>query len=163
MDWRKHISALSPKIEFNAPAQPEEIHDAETRLGVAFPDALKELWSQSNGLIDQYGCWFIWSCQEIVKENLKMRTFPGFSELFMPFDTLLFFGDDGSGDLFFSRYSTEKSEMSSCSGGTTKRTAGYWSNIILRRSSTGSSLREPAALMPFPFRRFGRPHGTNPP
>jgi SMI1-KNR4 cell-wall len=101
MDWRKHISALSPKIEFNAPTQPEEIHDAETRLGVAFPDALKELWSQSNGLIDQYGCWFIWSCQEIVKENLKMRTFPGFSELFMPFDTLLFFGDDGSGDLFF--------------------------------------------------------------
>ncbi len=101
MDWRKHISALSPDIEFNAPAQPEEIHDAETRLGVVFPDALKELWSQSNGLIDHYGCWFIWSRQEMVKENLEMRTFPGFSELFMPFDTLLFFGDDGGGDLFF--------------------------------------------------------------
>jgi hypothetical protein len=101
MEWRKHISALSPDIRFNAPARPEDIRDAETRLGVLFPQALKELWSQSNGLIDRYGCWFVWSCEEIVKRNMEMRTLPAFRELLMPFDTLLFFGDDGGGDLFF--------------------------------------------------------------
>jgi hypothetical protein len=101
MDWRKHISTLSPDIRFNAPARPEEIRDAETTLGVLFPEALRELWGQTNGLIDHYGNWFVWSSEEIVKRNLEMRNFPGFSELFMPFDTLLFFGDDGGGDLFF--------------------------------------------------------------
>jgi SUKH superfamily protein len=101
MDWIKHISALSPDIKFNPPALPEEIRDAETKLNVVLPKSLKELWSQSNGLIDHYGGWFVWSTDEIVKRNLEMRTFPGFDESFMPFDPLLFFGDDGGGDLYF--------------------------------------------------------------
>jgi hypothetical protein len=78
----------------------EEIRDAEAKLNVVFPASLRELWGQSNGLIDRYGGWFVWST-EIVKRNLEMRTFPGFEQLFMPFDPLLFFGDEGSGDLFF--------------------------------------------------------------
>ena len=100
MDWRKHISTLLPDMEFNPPARPEEIRDIETKLNVAVPEALREVWGQSNGLYHNGAC-FVWSTDDIVKENQEMRTFPGLNELYMPFDTLLFFGDDGGGDLFF--------------------------------------------------------------
>jgi cell wall assembly regulator SMI1 len=101
MEWRKHISALSPDVEFSPPARPEEIRDAEAKLGVVFPDDLRDLLSQSNGLA-HCGAWPVWSADEIVKQNLQMRSEQDFRTLFMPFDTLLFFGDDASGDLFFS-------------------------------------------------------------
>jgi hypothetical protein len=101
MDWRKHILALSPNVELNAPARPPEIRDAETKLGVAFPKELKELLRQSNGLIDWYGGTFVWSAKDIVRRNLEMRTYRRFRKLYMPFEPLLFFGDEGNGDLYF--------------------------------------------------------------
>jgi hypothetical protein len=101
MDWREYVSALAPDVELNSPARPEEISDAEAQLGVAFPPPLRELWSQSNGLVSRYGFSFVWSTAEIVKRNVEMRTFPGFEDMFMPFDSLVFFGDEGSGDLYF--------------------------------------------------------------
>ena len=100
MDWHKHISALSPNVELNAPARPGEIRDAEARLNVAFPKELKELLGQCNGLA-HCGASFVWSADEIIKQNLEMRAERGFKSLFMPFDNLLFFGDDANGDLFF--------------------------------------------------------------
>jgi hypothetical protein len=143
VDWRKHISALSPDVEFNPPARPEEIRDAETMLNVAFPESLRELWSQSNGLIDRYGGWFVWSTDEIVKRNLEMRTFPRFEELFMPFDPLLFLATREAGTCFSLRSAAVELDMSSCSDGITKPTAEYWRNIISRRLWKNSSLRRP--------------------
>jgi hypothetical protein len=100
MDWRKHISALSPVVGFSPPVRPEEICDAEAKLDVIFPGDLKELLGQSNGLA-YCGASLIWSADEIVRQNLDMRTERGFRSLFIPFDALLFFGDDANGDLFF--------------------------------------------------------------
>jgi SMI1-KNR4 cell-wall len=100
MDRRKHISALSPDVEFSPPARQEEIRNAEAKLDVVFPNDLTELLGQSNGLAHR-GASFVWSADEIVKQNLEMRSVQGFRTLFMPFDTLLFFGDDANSDLFF--------------------------------------------------------------
>jgi hypothetical protein len=140
MDWRKHISTLSPEIKFNPPARPEEIRDAEAKLNVVFPESLKELWSQSNGLIDHYEGWFVWSTDEIVKRNMEMRTFPGFEGSFMPFDPLLFFGMTEAATYTFSRYAAARSNTSSCFDGTTKPTAEYWKSTISKRTSTSLSL-----------------------
>jgi SMI1-KNR4 cell-wall len=101
MDWRKHVSTLSTDVEFRPPARPAQIRDAESKLGVVFPKELKELLRQSNGLIDCCGGTFVWSTDEIVKRNLEMRTYRAFRKLYMPFDPLLFFGDEGNGDLYF--------------------------------------------------------------
>jgi len=133
MDWRKHISALSPDVGFSPPVRPEEICDAEAKLDVVFPSDLKELLGQSNG-VAYSGASLIWSADEIVRQNLEMRTERGFRSLFMPFDALLFLGDDANGDLFFFRYSTERPGTGPCSDGTTKPTAGYCKNMISGRS-----------------------------
>jgi hypothetical protein len=42
----------------------------------------------------------IWSSEQIEKQNLEFRSNADFRELFMPFDHLLFFGDDGGGNQF---------------------------------------------------------------
>ncbi len=44
--------------------------------------------------------FFIWSIEQILKENLNLRSFNDFKDLYMPFNCLLFFADGGNGDLF---------------------------------------------------------------
>jgi SMI1-KNR4 cell-wall len=58
-------------------------------------------------LLEADGIWgpagafgLIWPVERIIKDNTTFRTEPGFRKLYMPFDHLLFFGDDGSGDQF---------------------------------------------------------------
>lgn len=42
----------------------------------------------------------IWPAAEIERRNREFRANPDFRSLYMPFDHLLFFGDDGGGDQF---------------------------------------------------------------
>ena len=42
----------------------------------------------------------MWSASQIERENRQFRTYPDFRALYMPFDALLFFADDGAGDQF---------------------------------------------------------------
>ena len=42
----------------------------------------------------------MWSTDGIVTENLAFRETREFRELYMPFDSLLFFGEEGNGDQF---------------------------------------------------------------
>jgi SMI1-KNR4 cell-wall len=100
MNWREYITRFSSDVEFNPPATESEIAASEARLNVSFPEKLRELLLQSNGVLDRYKTPFIWSADEIAKRNIEMRSYPGFEELYMPFDHLLFFGDAGDGDLF---------------------------------------------------------------
>ncbi|MBR7839654.1 SMI1/KNR4 family protein [Actinospica durhamensis] len=42
----------------------------------------------------------VWSIERIAAENLRLRRDADFASLYMPFDSLLFFGDAGNDDLF---------------------------------------------------------------
>ena len=47
-------------------------------LGVALPTDLKELLSESNGVLDGYQYGVIWPAEKIVSENRVYRTYPDF-------------------------------------------------------------------------------------
>jgi len=94
--WKAVIRKLKPQCEFHPPADPAAIRAAEKKLNVVFPDALKNLLLETNGVDD----WLVLSIERILETNVEMRTYPDFPELYMPFDNLLFFGGNGGGDLY---------------------------------------------------------------
>ena len=42
----------------------------------------------------------MWSTERIQQDNIEFRTTEDFKDLYMPFDSLLFFADAGNGDQF---------------------------------------------------------------
>jgi hypothetical protein len=100
--WRELVLRHSGdwEIEFGAPAPASSILEAETGLAIALPDELKELLSECNGISGRYGPAIVWTAERILKDNTEFRTFPDFPDLYMPFNCLLFFGDDGGGDQY---------------------------------------------------------------
>ncbi|MFE4360551.1 SMI1/KNR4 family protein [Kitasatospora sp. NPDC056800] len=51
---------------------------------------------ESNGIVGRTSVDTVWT----VEQNLHFRTDGSFARLSMPFDALLFFGDNGGGDQF---------------------------------------------------------------
>lgn len=98
--WKGLIAAAVGDAQFHLPAPTEAMAEVEAALGLPFPDELKSLLLETNGLIADYGANVVWSLSEIIRRNLEMRHTEEFTSLYMPFDNLLFFGDDGGGDLF---------------------------------------------------------------
>jgi hypothetical protein len=101
--WRALIERLDAEAEFHPPATPEQLRAVEAALGVALPEELRDLLSQTNGAEVTYGAGLIWSAEQIVHRNLEMRREWRRGELAgtMPIDHLLCFGDLGNGDLVF--------------------------------------------------------------
>jgi hypothetical protein len=97
--WKSFIGHISPDYTFNAPASENEILGLEEALNVKLSDELKSLLRESNGVDEQYGA-LIWSVNRIIEENVSLRSYPDFKDLYMPFDCLLFVADAGNGDLF---------------------------------------------------------------
>lgn len=98
--WRELIGKLSPDCEFAEPAANAQILMAEEALGVRFPDELRGLLQETNGVDGEYGVALVWPVERIQTDNLSFRTNADFRELYMPFDSLLFFGDACNGDQF---------------------------------------------------------------
>lgn len=101
--WRELIERLDAEATFHAPAALEQLHDAESRLGVALPAELGDLLLETNGAEVAYGVGLVWSAEEIARRNLDMRREwrRGEWARVMPFDHLLFFGELGNGDLVY--------------------------------------------------------------
>ncbi|MFB7909715.1 SMI1/KNR4 family protein [Kitasatospora sp. NPDC059146] len=74
--------------------------EAERRLGFGLPGELGELLLESDGVIGRTWVDTVWPVERIVEQNLLFRSDRSFAELYMPFDALLFFGDNGGGDQF---------------------------------------------------------------
>ncbi|SEG92230.1 SMI1 / KNR4 family (SUKH-1) [Actinacidiphila yanglinensis] len=74
--------------------------DAEHRLGRELPGALRQLLLECDGMIGHSAVDTVWPVEQIVEQNLLFRTDSSFAQLYMPFDALLFFGDNGGGDQF---------------------------------------------------------------
>ncbi|MEU9031883.1 SMI1/KNR4 family protein [Streptomyces sp. NPDC048383] len=98
--WRQVVQEVFPKAGFREPAQVPEIVEAEKRLGRALPAQLKQLLLESNGVIGRTHVDTVWTVDQIVEQNLLFWSDESFAQLYMPFDALLFFGDNGGGDQF---------------------------------------------------------------
>jgi cell wall assembly regulator SMI1 len=98
--WRELIERLYPDHEFGAGATPRSLAEAELRLGVSLPPDLRELLTETDGVVGSYGLGLVWPVSRIVEDNLAFRSQASFRDLYMPFDSLLFFADAGNGDQF---------------------------------------------------------------
>ena len=98
--WRDLIKGLTNEYEFFPPASSVQLETVEKSLSVILPNELRELLIETNGVKDEYGYWLIWPTESIESENLSYRSNPDFRELYMPFESLLFFAEHGNGDLY---------------------------------------------------------------
>jgi len=98
--WKELILRLGAGTEICPPGDESRYDRVEKSLEVGLPMALREFLTESDGLKDEYGFGVIWSVDEIERRNREFRTIESFRELYMPFDNMLFFGEDGGGDLF---------------------------------------------------------------
>lgn len=98
--WKEAAAEALPEVELRAPVDATALAEAERRLRRSLPAQLTALLMETNGMVGEYGTDVVWSLDRIVEQNLLFwspDTFPG---LYMPFDPLLFFGDNGGGDQF---------------------------------------------------------------
>jgi hypothetical protein len=96
--WRDRLLALDPEVVLSEPARSDEIEGIERAMGVALPRELATLLAETNGATDRYGAGLVWSTDRLINDNQHFRS--SFGELYMPFDSLLFFADAGNGDQF---------------------------------------------------------------
>ncbi|WP_299343247.1 SMI1/KNR4 family protein [uncultured Pseudoxanthomonas sp.] len=100
MEWLRTLQDLYPSIELTSGATDAEVLACEQGLGLLLPDDLKSLLAASDGVLGEYELGLVWPAERIKSDNLQFRSDPSFPELYMPFDSLLFFGDAGNGDQF---------------------------------------------------------------
>ncbi|MET9991107.1 SMI1/KNR4 family protein [Streptomyces mutabilis] len=97
--WRDIVQEF-PSALPREPVEPHVLERLEQLLGLAVPGELNALLLQSDGLLDTYGTEVVWSAERILSDNLAFRGDDRFRSLYLPFDSLLFFGDNGGGDQF---------------------------------------------------------------
>ncbi|MDG9691184.1 SMI1/KNR4 family protein [Streptomyces mutabilis] len=99
MTWRDIIDEF-PSVLTRRPAEPHVLERLEQLLGLALPGELNALLLESDGLLDEYGTDVVWSAERILSDNLAFRNDEEYRSLYLPFDYLIFFGDNGGGDQF---------------------------------------------------------------
>ncbi|GAB2984208.1 SMI1/KNR4 family protein [Streptomyces pseudoechinosporeus] len=97
--WRE-LALEFPDVELHDPATEDALRSIEEQLGQPAPRSLRALLMETNGIDANYGTEIIWKVERIIAENVSFRSNEQFRTLYMPFDSLLFFGDNGGGDQF---------------------------------------------------------------
>ncbi|MEE1787648.1 SMI1/KNR4 family protein [Streptomyces sp. SP17BM10] len=97
--WRQLILELAPDAELAAPASDDTLADVERALGQRVPPDLAGLLRECDGVVRR-GLDVVWDAARIARDNRGFRTTEDFRQLYMPFEPLMFFGDNGGGDLF---------------------------------------------------------------
>ncbi|MFD3701914.1 SMI1/KNR4 family protein [Nocardia sp. NPDC058658] len=98
--WKRLIGELYEDAEFAPAASDAEIDQIEGRLNQTVPDELRDLLRHTNGARAEWGSGLVWSVEEIIDQNTQFRHDAEFAKLYLPFDELMFFGDNGGGDQF---------------------------------------------------------------
>ncbi|MFI9355121.1 SMI1/KNR4 family protein [Streptomyces lydicus] len=98
--WREMIAGFGGQVDFHDPADSHILDQIEQRLDQPLPTPLKQLLLESDGLDDEFGTEVVWSAQRILEDNQQFRTEESFRDLYMPFNDVMFFGDNGGGDQF---------------------------------------------------------------
>jgi hypothetical protein len=96
-DWLQFAAETGSRV---APAADEGVvREDEEALGLRFSRSLRGLYAQTNGLHDEWGYAYVLPVAELKELNLEFRS--RYSDVYMPFDALVIFGQQGFGDLFF--------------------------------------------------------------
>jgi hypothetical protein len=117
--WRKLIADVYEKLpeqegyatkpKFCPGVSDSELRVAEGRLGVELPKQHRSLLLETNGVMGMMSVdggkwhdsgWLLWPLDQIVEENLRIRSDDDNRKMYMPLDCFLFFADAGNGDLF---------------------------------------------------------------
>ena len=98
--WKQLAKKSASDATFASPASENQLVAVEQALNIQLPQALRELLLESDGITANYGSGIIWPSSQIQQRNLQFRNDVAFKELYMPFNHLLFFGEDGGGDQF---------------------------------------------------------------
>lgn len=98
--WREVAGQAFAATGFTPPVDTAVLAEAERRLGWRLPAELAGLLGETDGIVGQYGVDIVWPVEQIVEYNLRFWSDSSFADLYMPFDALFFFGDNGGGDQF---------------------------------------------------------------
>jgi hypothetical protein len=99
--WLRGMDSLGDTVSWAEPVDPDALADAEERLGLMFPDDLRSLLHESDGINGAGKGEPVWPVERIAAENVLLRSagstpaLPDGAD-----DDLLFFGDAGDGRLF---------------------------------------------------------------
>ena len=98
--WRELITQLDTKSEIvlSAPVAEDQLIDVEQSLAIQFPDNLRGLLLETDGITDIFGVQIIWSIDWIKRNNLANRQDDLVANTFAQYGNLLFFADAGNGD-----------------------------------------------------------------
>lgn len=97
--WIAIAAACFPEFSPTAPASEEAIARGEQKLGRKLPEDLRSLYLECDGIAAAYRRPVL-SLEEMVVRNEDLRRNPSYLGLYMPFENLLFFGEEGNGDLY---------------------------------------------------------------
>jgi hypothetical protein len=97
-DW-KHIAEAASLQFVTPPPSDAAVGDAERTLEVGLSASLRQLYSFTDGLVDEWGYAYVLSLEDLTKQNQAFRG--QFRDLYMPFEGLLLFGQLGNGDMLF--------------------------------------------------------------
>jgi hypothetical protein len=100
IDWSQLVTSLAQDAEPSEAQDARSLSLTEMALGIELPEQLREFLSQYGSLTANYGTAVVWAPAEIASRNAEFRRTESFKELYMPFDNLLFFGEEGGGDQF---------------------------------------------------------------
>lgn len=105
MMWHEVLTEFAPNIGFLSPVDMEALERTEARLNIVLPAALRLLLLESNGLYDtsveEWRLKVVWSIEEIESENLAIRSDPKRADIYMTFESLLFFAGAGVDGIMF--------------------------------------------------------------
>ncbi|MFI6459135.1 SMI1/KNR4 family protein [Streptomyces sp. NPDC050538] len=135
--WRE-LSSEFPDVELHDPATENALAEIPNTLGQPVPQPLRELLLETDGISANYGTEYIWSAERILAENSTFRSNEQFRSLYMPFESLLFFGDNGGGDQFAFVRTPEKDDVFVWDHETDSRTWISPSLEVFLRSALGS-------------------------
>ncbi len=108
--WRNLVLRF-PHVELRDPATAGALTAIESRTGQKFPQSLRSLLMETDEIDAQYGTELVWRTEKIFAENVAFRDNEQFLNLYMPFDALLFFGDNGAGNQFAFVRSPEREDI----------------------------------------------------
>ncbi|MCY0949451.1 SMI1/KNR4 family protein [Streptomyces sp. H27-S2] len=97
--WRELVEQYED-VEVAEPAAEQDLLGLEHRIGTPLPTSLRALLTEFNGVVDEDGTDVVWNAEQIARTNEEFRTREDLRSLYMPFDALFFFGDNGGGDQF---------------------------------------------------------------
>jgi len=98
--WLQRAKTCFPDAAGPGAMSDRQLVLAETQLGRRLPDPLRGIYRECGGVFANHGTPLVMPLDDLVKRNEWLRGSDSSAGLYMPFDHLLFFGEEGNGDLY---------------------------------------------------------------